>query len=55
MESVGRVSDLAPLAEHHNISFEPKEYDLKAGEGLLFEPASVLHVGKLPTAGQRTA
>ena len=48
-----RVHDLGPLAERFGARYEPWAPRMLAGEGLLFQPTSVLHRGLLPTAGPR--
>ena len=48
-----RVSDLAPIAERHGVPYAPWSPTLRAGEGILFQPARVLHRGLLPTHGRR--
>ena len=48
-----RVIDLAPLAERSGVAYAPWSPELRAGEGILFQPSSVLHRGMLPTHGHR--
>jgi hypothetical protein len=48
-----RVVDLAPLAEQSGVAYAPWSPEMRAGEGILFQPASVLHRGSLPTHGPR--
>jgi hypothetical protein len=48
-----RVGDLAPLAARVGVEYAPWEARLDAGEGILFQPANVLHRGLLPTRGPR--
>lgn len=48
-----RVTDLAPLAERFGVAYAPWSPELRAGEGVLFQPSSVLHRGMLPTHGHR--
>jgi hypothetical protein len=48
-----RVKDLAPLAAQSGIPYAPWSPEMRAGEGILFQPASVLHRGALPTHGPR--
>jgi hypothetical protein len=48
-----RVSDLAPIAERFQAPYAPWSPAIRAGEGILFQPARVLHRGLLPTHGRR--
>ncbi|MGB0911615.1 MAG: hypothetical protein ACPGYT_14745 [Nitrospirales bacterium] len=48
-----RQSDLAQLAKQHHIDFNPLEWEMKPGDGILFEPSQILHSGILPTKGPR--
>lgn len=48
-----RCEDLGALAHRAGIDFNPVVRALEAGEGLLFQPACVLHRGLLPETGQR--
>jgi hypothetical protein len=48
-----RVGDLAPLAARVGVEFAPWQARPDAGEGILFQPAGVLHRGLLPTRGPR--
>jgi hypothetical protein len=48
-----RSDNLAPLARMHGISYAPIRWPIKAGEGLLFEPAGTLHRGIMPSRGER--
>jgi len=48
-----RVGDLAPLAKRFGVAYAPWSPEMQAGEGILFQPASVLHRGSLPTLGPR--
>jgi len=48
-----RVIDLAPIAERFGVSYTPWSPEMRAGEGILFQPANVLHRGMLPTHGRR--
>jgi len=48
-----RVSDLTAIAERHRVPYAPWSPALRAGEGILFQPARVLHRGLLPTHGRR--
>jgi hypothetical protein len=50
-----RVSDLAPYAKRVGIAYEPWFAEMKAGEGILFQPARNLHRGLLPRHGPRMA
>ncbi|HEY8154921.1 MAG TPA: hypothetical protein VII72_12405 [Myxococcota bacterium] len=48
-----RVTDLAPLAARAGVAYAPWAPEMRAGEGILFQPAGVLHRGLLPTHGHR--
>ena len=48
-----RQSDLSTLAKSANINYSPKKWDMKPGDGILFEPSQILHCGVLPTNGPR--
>ena len=48
-----RQSDLSTLAKNANIDYSPKKWDMKPGDGILFEPSQILHCGILPTKGPR--
>jgi hypothetical protein len=48
-----RQSDLTRIAERHGARYAPWSPEIQAGEGILFQPASVLHRGLLPTRGPR--
>jgi len=48
-----REEDLSELAQQHNIAFHPQGWEMKAGEGIIFEPSQVLHKGILPSIGPR--
>ncbi|HNP28147.1 MAG TPA: hypothetical protein PKK23_03830 [Nitrospirales bacterium] len=48
-----RMDDLSELARQEGISLQPQSWDLKAGEGIAFEPSQVLHKGILPSTGYR--
>lgn len=48
-----RVLDLGPLAARSGVAYAPWSPELRAGDGVLFQPASVLHRGLLPTHGLR--
>lgn len=48
-----RAADLGPLARKHGMPYRPLSWPVKAGEALLFQPASVLHRGIMPTRGDR--
>jgi len=48
-----RVVDLAPIAARSGVPYAPWSPEMRAGEGILFQPASVLHRGALPTHGPR--
>ena len=48
-----RVVDLGPLAARAGVRVEPWAPQMRAGEGILFQPSSVLHRGRLPTHGSR--
>jgi hypothetical protein len=48
-----RVEDLGPIARECGVDYAPWLPEMKAGEGILFQPASVLHRGQLSTAGPR--
>ncbi|MGE0475123.1 MAG: hypothetical protein AB7P17_15945, partial [Nitrospirales bacterium] len=48
-----RTDDLSELAKQKGIPFQPHSWDMKAGEGVAFEPSQVLHRGILPSTGFR--
>jgi hypothetical protein len=48
-----RLADLRPLALAHGVEYAPWQPEMKAGEGILFQPAGVLHKGELSTTGAR--
>lgn len=48
-----RVTDLGPLAEQVGASYAPWSPRMQAGEGILFQPAGVLHRGLLSKRGPR--
>lgn len=48
-----RSADLEPLARKYDIPYAPLLTPVKAGQALLFEPASTLHRGVLPSRGER--
>jgi hypothetical protein len=48
-----RVADLAPLAARSAVAWAPWSPQMRAGEGILFQPSNVLHRGRLPTHGER--
>jgi hypothetical protein len=48
-----RRHDLSGLARHLGLRFEPQAWDMKAGQGLLFEPSRVLHRGVVPDRAPR--
>jgi len=48
-----RQADLSSLATTENIEYEPKQWDMQPGDGILFEPSQILHCGILPTKGPR--
>ncbi|WP_447971241.1 hypothetical protein [Nitrospira sp. M1] len=48
-----RQADLSTLANTANIEFQPKQWDMQPGDGILFEPSQILHCGILPTKGPR--
>jgi hypothetical protein len=50
-----RVADLAPLAAQAGLPYAPFSLQPGAGEGILFQPAGVLHRGVLSTRGPRHA
>jgi hypothetical protein len=48
-----RVIDLAPPAARAGVPYAPWAPEMRAGDGILFQPSSVLHRGALPTRGRR--
>ncbi len=48
-----RKADLANIARAWGIAIQPIQFDLDAGEGILFQPSRVLHKGLLPDRGER--
>jgi hypothetical protein len=48
-----RRTDLSELAERVGAPYAPWSSELRAGEGIVFQPGSVLHRGLLPTRGSR--
>jgi hypothetical protein len=48
-----RRSDLSSLAASVGVEFRPRSWRLAAGEGLLFQPSSVLHRGVMPSDAPR--
>lgn len=48
-----RVADLGEIAARVSADYAPWEARMDAGEGILFQPASVLHRGLLPMRGPR--
>jgi hypothetical protein len=48
-----RLIDLAPLAARSGLRYAPWSPALRAGDGVLFQPANVLHRGRLPTHAHR--
>ncbi|MGD9850326.1 MAG: hypothetical protein AB7T38_03560 [Nitrospirales bacterium] len=48
-----RTDDLTELARQEKIPLHPYSWDMKAGEGVAFEPSQVLHRGILPSTGFR--
>lgn len=48
-----RRSDLAPIAKPLGVECRPIRHEIKAGQGVLFDPALLLHRGILPTRGPR--
>jgi hypothetical protein len=48
-----RVIDLGPLAARCGVPYAPWSPELRAGDGVLFQPANVLHRGLLPTHAHR--
>lgn len=48
-----RTDDLTDLARQEGIPLQPHSWDMKAGEGVAFEPSQVLHRGILPSTGFR--
>lgn len=48
-----RLADLGPFAREHGVEYEPWFREMQAGEGILFQPSSVLHRGQLSTTGPR--
>jgi len=48
-----RTDDLTDLARQEGITLQPQSWDMKAGEGVAFEPSQVLHRGILPSTGFR--
>jgi hypothetical protein len=48
-----RLADLSRLARKFGILHTPLRWPIRTGDALLFEPASVLHRGIMPTTGER--
>ena len=48
-----RVEDLGPIAARHGIEIHPKQFSIRAGQGILFEPAQLLHRGLPPSKAPR--
>jgi len=48
-----RTDDLTGLAQQEGIPLKPLSWEMKAGEGVVFEPSQVLHRGRLPSTGFR--
>ncbi len=48
-----RLSDLSELADIHGIGYKEIKYDFEAGEGIMFEPAHILHKGIWPEKSPR--
>lgn len=48
-----RLADLSPIAQEFGVAYAPWQPEMRAGEGILFQPAGVLHKGQLSTLGPR--
>lgn len=48
-----RFSELQNLSDRYGIPWEPQKFDIKAGEGILFEPFNIMHKGVWPDKGTR--
>lgn len=48
-----RCTDMSEIAERAGTRNAPWSSELRAGEGIVFQPSSVLHRGMLPTRGAR--
>jgi len=48
-----RVADLGPIARRAGATYAPWFQEMQSGEGILFQPSSVLHRGELSTHGPR--
>ena len=48
-----RLTDLGAIARRHGATYAPWFPEMKAGEGVLFPPSSVLHRGMISTKGPR--
>lgn len=48
-----RVEDLTPIAARHGFEIHPRQFSIRAGQGILFEPAQLLHRGLSPSKAPR--
>lgn len=48
-----RTVDLEPLCEELGLHYQEQRFDIQSGEGVLFEPAQILHKGIWPTEAPR--
>lgn len=48
-----RIEDLGELAKQNGMTFQAHSWEMQAGQGIIFEPAQVLHRGWLPSTGHR--
>ena len=48
-----RVEDLAPIARRHGFEIHPLQFSIRAGQGVLFEPAQLMHRGLPPSKAPR--
>lgn len=48
-----RLADLSELAREHGLPCDPRQWPMRAGEAVLFEPMNILHRGLWPATGPR--
>ena len=48
-----RVEDITPIARRHGFEIHPRQFSIRAGQGILFEPAQLLHRGLPPSKAPR--
>lgn len=48
-----RVENLEDLARTNGIPYDPLSWDLNAGQGIVFEPSTIMHKAVWPTIGTR--